>query len=116
MREDFLKPAACPDWVPAGDGPLLLVIGGSQGAVGLNRMVRAAAPALLAMGCRIVHLSGHVDPDQGQLEHPAYSERPFSEEIPALLSLYNTFFSLMFLIVIGFHAFKEKNQKTQPSR
>jgi disulfide bond formation protein DsbB len=32
------------------------------------------------------------------------------------LSLYNTFFSLMFLIVIGFHAFKEKSQKTQPSR
>ena len=32
------------------------------------------------------------------------------------LSLYNTFFSLMFLIVIGFHAFKEKNQKTQNAR
>ena len=32
------------------------------------------------------------------------------------LSLYNTFFSLMFLIVIGFHAFKEKNQKTQSAR
>ena len=32
------------------------------------------------------------------------------------LSLYNAFFSLMFLIVIGFHAFKEKNQKTQNTR
>jgi disulfide bond formation protein DsbB len=32
------------------------------------------------------------------------------------LSLYNAFFSLMFLIVIGFHAFKEKNQKTQNAR
>jgi hypothetical protein len=32
------------------------------------------------------------------------------------LSLYNAFFSLMFLIVIGFHAFKEKNQKTQHAR
>jgi disulfide bond formation protein DsbB len=32
------------------------------------------------------------------------------------LSLYNAFFSLMFLIVIGFHAFKEKNKKTQNAR
>ena len=48
-------------------------------------MVRAAAPALLANGCRIVHLTGRVDPDQGQLQHPAYQERPFSDEIPALL-------------------------------
>ena len=32
------------------------------------------------------------------------------------LSLYNTFFSLMFLIVIVLHAFKEKNQKTQSAR
>ena len=72
VRDNFLKPAPCPEWVPAGDGPLLLVIGGSQGAVGLNRMVRAAAPALLANGCRIVHLTGRVDPDQGQLQHPAY--------------------------------------------
>jgi disulfide bond formation protein DsbB len=32
------------------------------------------------------------------------------------LSLYNTFFSLMFLIVIVLHALKEKNQKTQSAR
>ena len=81
VREDFLKPAACPDWVPAGDGPLLLVIGGSQGAVGLNRMVRAAAPALLAMGCRIVHLSGHVDPDQASC-----STRPIKSAPSAMRS------------------------------
>jgi len=85
VREEFLQPAPCPDWVPAGPGPLLLVIGGSQGAVGLNRMVRAAAPAFLELGCRIVHLTGRVDPNQGQLEHPAYIERAFSDEIPALL-------------------------------
>jgi UDP-N-acetylglucosamine--N-acetylmuramyl-(pentapeptide) pyrophosphoryl-undecaprenol N-acetylglucosamine transferase len=85
VRAAFLEPATCPAWVPQGPGPLLLVIGGSQGAVGLNRMVRAVAPTLLAQGCRIVHLCGSQDPDQGSLQHPLYLERPFSDEMPGLL-------------------------------
>jgi disulfide bond formation protein DsbB len=32
------------------------------------------------------------------------------------LSIYNSFFSLMFLIVIVFNAYKEKNQKAETSR
>ena len=85
VRQAFLAPAPCPDWVPQGAGPLLLVIGGSQGAVGLNRMVRAALPPLLAAGCRVVHLSGSQDPEAGSLQHPAYVERAFSDEMPGLL-------------------------------
>ena len=60
-------------------------MGGSQGAVGLNRMVRAAVPALLEQGCRMVHLTGDNDPDIGQLRHPQLVERRFSDEIPGLL-------------------------------
>ena len=60
-------------------------MGGSQGAVGLNRMVRAAVPALLAQGCRVVHLTGDNDPDTGLLQHPQLVERRFSDEIPGLL-------------------------------
>ena len=85
VRQEFLRPAPCPDWVPAGSGPLLLVIGGSQGAVGLNRMVRAVVPELLEQGCRIVHLTGRNDPEVGQFHHPNLVERPFSDEIAGLL-------------------------------
>ena len=85
VRQAFLQPAPLPDWVPPGSGPLLLVMGGSQGAVGLNRMVRPLLPRLLACGCRVVHLSGSNDADSGQLAHPAYVERPFSEEMAGLL-------------------------------
>jgi UDP-N-acetylglucosamine--N-acetylmuramyl-(pentapeptide) pyrophosphoryl-undecaprenol N-acetylglucosamine transferase len=60
-------------------------MGGSQGAVGLNRMVRAAVPALLEQGCRVVHLTGDNDPDTGLLLHPQLVERRFSDEIPGLL-------------------------------
>jgi UDP-N-acetylglucosamine--N-acetylmuramyl-(pentapeptide) pyrophosphoryl-undecaprenol N-acetylglucosamine transferase len=85
VRRAFLEPAALPAWVPRGQGPLLLVMGGSQGAVGLNRMLRPLLPRLLEAGCRVVHLSGSNDPDSGQLRHPAYVERPFSDEVPGLL-------------------------------
>ena len=85
VRREFLEPAPLPAWVPAGSGPLLVVMGGSQGAVGLNRMVRPLLPQLLATGCRVVHLSGSNDPESGQLQHPAYAERPFSDEVPGLL-------------------------------
>ena len=68
-----------------GSGPLLVVMGGSQGAVGLNRMVRPVLPRLLAAGCRVVHLSGSNDPDSGQLQHPRYAERPFSDAVAGLL-------------------------------
>ena len=85
VRTAFLKAQPLPAWVPDGEGPLLVVIGGSQGAVGLNRMVRAVVPELLEQGCRVVHLTGRNDPEVGQLKHPLLVERPFSDDIPGLL-------------------------------
>ena len=85
VRTAFLESQPLPDWVPISDGPLLVVIGGSQGAVGLNRMVRAVVPELLEQGCRIVHLTGRNDPEVGQLQHPNLVELPFSDQIPGLL-------------------------------
>lgn len=85
VRAAFLTPQPLPDWVPQGDGPLLVVMGGSQGAVGLNQMVRAILPTLLEQGCRVVHLTGGNDPNLNQLRHPLLAERRFSDEIPALL-------------------------------
>ena len=85
VRAAFLEPQALPGWVPQGDGPLLVVMGGSQGAVGLNRMVRAVLPELLAQGCRVVHLTGGNDPEVGTLNNDRLVERRFCDEIPALL-------------------------------
>jgi UDP-N-acetylglucosamine--N-acetylmuramyl-(pentapeptide) pyrophosphoryl-undecaprenol N-acetylglucosamine transferase len=60
-------------------------MGGSQGAVGLNRMVRPLIPRLAAAGCRIVHLTGSNDPEAGAFRLPGVVERPFSDELPGLL-------------------------------
>jgi UDP-N-acetylglucosamine--N-acetylmuramyl-(pentapeptide) pyrophosphoryl-undecaprenol N-acetylglucosamine transferase len=85
VRQAFLEPAPLPAWVPAGEGPLVLVMGGSQGAVGLNRMVRPLIPELAAAGCRVVHLTGSNDPEAGRFSLAGVVERPFSDELPGLL-------------------------------
>lgn len=85
VRDNFRVCQPLPSWVPSGDGPLLVVMGGSQGAVGLNRMVRRMLPELLERGCRVVHLTGSNDPEAQQLDHPKLVERAFSDEIPGLL-------------------------------
>ena len=85
VRQAFLEPAPLPAWVPPGPGPLLLVMGGSQGAVGLNQMVRPLLAKLTAAGVRVVHLTGSNDPDSGQGLPKGVVERPFSDEIPRLL-------------------------------
>ena len=85
VRSAFYRPAPLPEWVPRGSGPLLVVMGGSQGARGLNRMVRQQARPWLEAGCRLVHLCGRDDPEMGSLQDSAYVERPFTEEIAGLL-------------------------------
>jgi UDP-N-acetylglucosamine--N-acetylmuramyl-(pentapeptide) pyrophosphoryl-undecaprenol N-acetylglucosamine transferase len=85
VRHTFLAPAPLPDWVPQGSGPLLLVMGGSQGAVGLNQMVRPLLARLAAAGVRVVHLTGRNDPESGQALPEGVVERPFSDDIPGLL-------------------------------
>ncbi|WP_114993844.1 glycosyltransferase [Synechococcus sp. UW179A] len=85
VRDAFLQPQLLPNWVPKGEGPLLVVMGGSQGALGLNRMVRVLLPELLSHGCRVVHLTGSNDPDVNSIEHAALVERPFSDDIAGLL-------------------------------
>ena len=85
VRQAFLETAPLPDWAPKGSGPLLLVMGGSQGAVGLNQMVRPLLAKLTAAGVRVVHLTGSNDPEAGQPLPAGVVELPFSDEIPGLL-------------------------------
>lgn len=65
--------------------PLIVVFGGSQGAVAVNKLVRESAPAWFNAGAYVVHLTGDRDPDAGSLQHPQYIELPFYENMAALL-------------------------------
>jgi UDP-N-acetylglucosamine--N-acetylmuramyl-(pentapeptide) pyrophosphoryl-undecaprenol N-acetylglucosamine transferase len=69
--------------------PLVVIVGGSQGAVALNQLVRQAAPAWLEAGAWVVHQTGERDPDVKALQHPHYLVLPFYPNMPALLQRAN---------------------------
>lgn len=65
--------------------PVLVVMGGSQGAVAVNQLVRQCAPRWIEAGIWIVHLTGENDPEVNSYRHPHYIELPFFENMAALL-------------------------------
>ncbi|MGF1566734.1 MAG: undecaprenyldiphospho-muramoylpentapeptide beta-N-acetylglucosaminyltransferase [Nodosilinea sp.] len=87
VRADFLGATPPPLLDPAipDDVPLIVVVGGSQGAVAVNQLVRAAAPAWIQAGAWIVHQTGSNDPDAGAFNHPHYIHRPFFDAMAALM-------------------------------
>jgi UDP-N-acetylglucosamine--N-acetylmuramyl-(pentapeptide) pyrophosphoryl-undecaprenol N-acetylglucosamine transferase len=93
VRAEFYTPQPFPADLPIPDGdPLIVVMGGSQGARGLNRMVAACAPAWLEAGAWIVHLTGGSeaqDPEARIPSHPRYRPFPFRRDVAALLQRAN---------------------------
>jgi len=88
VRSDFYLGQPSPSWVPSGQGLLVVVMGGSQGAKKMNEMVRNVLPWLLQKGCRVVHLTGKNDSfycNPTKVLQPNLVVMPFSSEIPALL-------------------------------
>lgn len=84
VRQAFHVPQALDLPIPS-EEPVVVVVGGSQGAVAVNRLVRAAAPAWLDAGVWVVHLTGDRDPDVGSLQHSRYLEMPFYDNMAGLL-------------------------------
>jgi UDP-N-acetylglucosamine--N-acetylmuramyl-(pentapeptide) pyrophosphoryl-undecaprenol N-acetylglucosamine transferase len=91
VRSQFLQEgiAATLD-LPIPDGvPLIVVFGGSQGAVAVNKLVRQSAHAWLNAGAWIVHLTGDQDPEADSLKHSQYICLPFYDNMAALLQRAN---------------------------
>lgn len=87
VRYQFLDPGidASLD-LPIPEGvPLIIVFGGSQGAVGINKLVRQSAKAWLDAGAYVVHLTGDKDPEADSFQHPQYIALPFYNNMAALL-------------------------------
>lgn len=88
VRSQFLIPQPLELNIPD-DAVMILVVGGSQGAVAVNKLVREAAPAWFDLGAYVVHLTGKNDPDANSLEHPHYIAIPFSDNMAGLLQRAN---------------------------
>jgi UDP-N-acetylglucosamine--N-acetylmuramyl-(pentapeptide) pyrophosphoryl-undecaprenol N-acetylglucosamine transferase len=83
VRPEFLSPQKLNLPIPE-NVPLIVVAGGSQGAVALNQLVRQCATAWFEAGAWIVHLTGENDPDVHSLQHPQYLVMPFYDDMAAL--------------------------------
>ena len=88
VRSQFLAPQPLELDIPD-DVPMILIIGGSQGAVAVNKLIREAAPAWFDLGAYVVHLTGKNDPDADSLKHPNYISLPFSDNMAGLLQRAN---------------------------
>jgi UDP-N-acetylglucosamine--N-acetylmuramyl-(pentapeptide) pyrophosphoryl-undecaprenol N-acetylglucosamine transferase len=84
VRTQFRSPQTLnlpiPDHVP-----LMVILGGSQGAVAVNQLVRQCVQSWLDTGTYIVHLTGEKDPEANSFIHPHYLTMPFYDNIAGLL-------------------------------
>lgn len=89
VRSEFYSPQPVPADIPIPEGePLILIMGGSQGARGLNRMVTACVKDWLSAGAWIVHLTGGAEAqaaEAGIPQHPRYWRFPFRADVANLL-------------------------------
>ena len=56
LRDQFYQSQPLPEWVPKGKGPLLIVMGGSQGAKAINQILNESLEFLMKKQFRIVHI------------------------------------------------------------
>lgn len=84
-RQQFLTPQPLDLPVPE-DRLLIVVVGGSQGAVAVNQMIRECVGTWLAAGATIVHITGTNEaPTDRQIEDPNYIVLPFYDNMAGLL-------------------------------
>jgi UDP-N-acetylglucosamine--N-acetylmuramyl-(pentapeptide) pyrophosphoryl-undecaprenol N-acetylglucosamine transferase len=88
VRSQFLTPQPLDLNIPD-HTPLIVVAGGSQGAVAVNKLVRQCAKSWFEIGAMVVHLTGEKDPDRNSLQHPNYIEMPFYENMAGLFQRAN---------------------------
>ncbi|WP_448379722.1 undecaprenyldiphospho-muramoylpentapeptide beta-N-acetylglucosaminyltransferase [Gloeomargarita sp.] len=86
VRPDFRHCTTTATAVIPPEAFVVLVTGGSQGAVRLNQLVRPCVPGWVARGWWVVHQTGDQDPAYGSYTHPQYVERAFFPDIAAWMA------------------------------
>jgi UDP-N-acetylglucosamine--N-acetylmuramyl-(pentapeptide) pyrophosphoryl-undecaprenol N-acetylglucosamine transferase len=87
-RQEFLTSQPLDLPIPAGS-PLIVVVGGSQGAVALNQMISECVRSWLDAGATIVHIVGGANMPTDKIEHPRYIVLPFYDNMAGLLQRAN---------------------------
>ncbi|KGF88434.1 undecaprenyldiphospho-muramoylpentapeptide beta-N-acetylglucosaminyltransferase [Prochlorococcus marinus] len=86
LREQFYKSNLLPEWVPKGKGPLLIVMGGSQGSKAINQILYESQEFLIKKKFRIVHIVGENNQKNFYVKNTKnYVQKKFTNQIPALI-------------------------------
>jgi len=86
LREQFYKFNFLPEWVPKGNGPLLIVMGGSQGAKAINQILYESLEFLIKKQFRIVHIVGESNQKPFHVKISKNNiQKKFTNEIAALI-------------------------------
>ncbi len=86
LREQFYKSNLLPEWAPKGKGPLLVVMGGSQGAKAINAIIYESLEFLMKRKFRIVHIIGECNQKPFQFKNSkSYVQKKFTNQIAALI-------------------------------
>ena len=85
LRKQFYISNKLPDWVPLNQEPLILIMGGSQGATSINKMFYYSLDLLLKKNIRIVHIIGNNENIDLNIKNKNYVRRRFVNNIAALM-------------------------------
>jgi len=86
LRQEFYKSNPLPEWVPKGKGPLLIVMGGSQGAKAINQIIYESLEFLMKKQFRIVHIIGEGNQQYFHIKNSKnYVQKKFTYQISALV-------------------------------
>ena len=86
LRQQFYKSNLLPEWAPKGQGPLLIVMGGSQGAKAINQILYESLEFLMKKKFRIVHIIGESNQKSSHIKNSKnYVQKKFTNEIAALI-------------------------------
>ena len=86
LREQFYKSNLLPEWAPKGKGPLLIFMGGSQGAKAINQILYESLEFLIKKKFRIVHIIGECNQKSFRVRNSKYYvKKRFTNEIAALI-------------------------------
>ncbi len=88
VRSQFYAPQPLDLPIPE-NAPLIVVVGGSQGAIAVNRLVRQGVREWLNEGAYMVHLTGENDPESQIISHSHYFSFPFYENMAGLFQRAN---------------------------
>ncbi len=86
LRNQFYIDHDIPNWVPVGNQPLIIIMGGSQGAQVINDVIYNLLDFLNDQSFRIVHILGDtLDPKFNNKKNKNYIPIAFTNEIAALM-------------------------------